>query len=66
MTSNDAGGNASNCTRTPMGSDAPSTKLPISPAARKLAENIARRLIAKIEYARRQTTTANQRPTNNL
>jgi hypothetical protein len=56
MTTNEAGGNASSAR-----DDVPS-KPPVSPAARKLAENIARRLVPQIEYARRQSTTANQKP----
>jgi hypothetical protein len=56
MTIYDAGGNASSAR------DVVPSKPPISPAARKLAENIARRLVPMIEYARRQSATANQRP----
>jgi hypothetical protein len=52
MTTNEAGGNASSAR-----DDVPS-KPPVSPAARKLAENIARRLVPMIEYARRTNTTS--------
>jgi len=54
MTSNDAGDNASSAR------DDVRSKPPISPAARKLAENIARRLVPMIEYARKQHTTSSR------
>jgi hypothetical protein len=46
MTSNDAGNNASGA-RTPIGADVP-PKPSISPAARKFAEYLARRMLPKI------------------
>jgi hypothetical protein len=49
MTSNDAGNNASSA-RTPMGADVP-PKPPISPAARKFAAYLARRMLPKIANA---------------
>jgi hypothetical protein len=60
MTNNDAGGNASSA-RTPMGADV-SSKPPISPAARKFAEYLARRMQPMIEKAKQtQSVTAEQR-----
>jgi hypothetical protein len=58
MTGNDAGGNASSA-HTPMGSDVP-PKSPISPAARKFAEYLARRMEPMIQHA--ATCATNQAP----
>jgi hypothetical protein len=64
MTSNDAGGNASSA-RTPMGADVPS-KPPISPAARKFAEYLARRMQPMIDKAQRERSAiSNTYPTSN-
>ena len=64
MTNTDAGDNASSSARTPMSANVPS-KPPISPAARKFAEYLKRRMVPQIEHAGRQSTTANQDQTNN-
>jgi hypothetical protein len=59
MTNNDAG--TASSARTPMGADVPS-KPPISPAARKFAEYLARRMQPMIEKAKQtQSVTAEQR-----
>jgi hypothetical protein len=57
MTNTDAGANAgSECT--PIASDQPSSKPPISPAARKFAEYLARRMAPMIESAAKRTEEA--------
>jgi hypothetical protein len=53
MKPNDAGGFASS-ERTPMGTDVSKT---ISPAARKFAEYLARRMRPMIEHAHKERTT---------
>jgi hypothetical protein len=63
MTSNDAG-NASNA-RTSISQDVPS-KPPISPAARKFAEYLARRMRPMIESAQKvRTPSTGINPTGN-
>jgi hypothetical protein len=59
MTNNDAG-NASSA-RTPMGADVPA-KPPISPAARKFAEYLARRMVPSIKKAQQQDRTTRPNP----
>jgi hypothetical protein len=58
MISNDAGNNASGA-RTPIGADVP-PKPSISPAARKFAEYLARRMLPMIESAATNRTEATQ------
>jgi hypothetical protein len=59
MTNTDAGANAgSECT--PIASDQPSSKPPISPAARKFAEYLARRMAPMIERAAKRNETTQQ------
>jgi hypothetical protein len=58
MTNSDAGDIAGSNTRALKSEDV-TPKPPISPAARKLAEYIARRMAPMIEHAGKQGTTSN-------
>jgi hypothetical protein len=63
MTTNDAG--TASSARAPLGADVPS-KPPNSPAARKFAEYLARRMQPMIEKAQRESVpTTNIHPTGN-
>jgi hypothetical protein len=57
MTTNDAG--TASSARAPLGADVPS-KPPISPAARKFAEYLARRMRPMIEKAQQERSANNE------